>query len=328
MTTVLLPDHTLSICKGGTFCQIDDMGAISDHLADPESLVWLDIRSPGAEELAILRDEFRFHPLAIEDALHHQERPKIEAFDRYYLIIFYAAEYNDGDEEVRLDRMSLFVGQNYLVSIHSRAIPEIEQTIARWHTPNSPLENRISGLLHALLDAIVDDYFLVMDRLVDRVEDLEDSIFDGRRKANVQEIFALKKTLLLLRRVASPERDVINVLLRRELPIFGSGELIYVQDVYDHLIRVTDQIDNLRELVGNAMESYLSIQSHRLNEIVKVLTITSIILMACALIAGIYGMNFTFMPELSWPWGYPFALALMAGVAVGLGAYFRSRKWW
>lgn len=328
MTTTLLPDYTLSICQGGTFCQIDDMGAISDHLTDPESLVWLDIRSPGAEELAILRDEFGFHPLAIEDALHHQERPKIEAFDRYYLIIFYAAEYAAGDEEVRLDRMSLFVGRNYLVSIHSRAIPEIEQTIARWHTPNSPLENRISGLLHALLDAIVDDYFLVLDRLVDRVEDLEDSIFDRRGRTDVHEIFALKKTLLLLRRVVSPERDVINVLLRRELPIFNNAELMYVQDVYDHLIRVTDQLDSLRELVGNALESHLSMQSHRLNEIVKVLTITSIILMACALIAGIYGMNFSFMPELGWPWGYPFALALMAGIAVGLGLYFRSRKWW
>jgi len=324
--------HTLHICQHGVFCAVDDLDAISDYLQQPETTVWLDIEAPDEAEVAVLRDEFGFHPLAIEDAVRDHERPKVDAYPHYYLIVFYAASYKPdreaGDPQIDLRQLNLFVGKNFIVSIHSRPIPQVAQTIARWHLPDTPLGHTVSGVLHDLLDAIVDDYFTLMDQVVDWVEELEDTIFSRFREGAIQEIFSLKKDLLLLRRVVAPERDVLNVLLRQELPIFRPADLVYLQDVYDHLVRVTDSVDTYRDLLSSALDSFLSLQSNQLNQLVKLLTLTSIILMSASLIAGIYGMNFANMPELDWRYGYPFALGLMVMIGGGLALYFRAQKWW
>lgn len=342
--------HTLHVCQSGVFCAVDDLTAISEHLKEPDTTVWLDLEAPDAAEIALLTDEFAFHPLAIEDAVRDHERPKVDAYPSYYLFVFYSASYNglttngghgpapappplrggqdERDPQIDLRQLSLFVGRNFIVTIHRRPIKQVVDTIARWHTPDSPIGHTVAGILHSLLDAIVDDYFSLMDQVVDWVEDLEDIIFSRFREGAIEEIFGLKKDLLLLRRVVAPERDVMNVLLRQETRVFKPEAIIYMQDVYDHLVRVTDSIDTYRELLSSALDSYLSLQSNQLNQLVKTLTLSSIILMACALIAGIYGMNFAHMPELAWPWGYPFALALMLATGLGLALFFKSRKWW
>lgn len=335
--------HTLHVCQSGVFCKITELDAISEHLKEPDTITWLDLEAPDEREIALLREEFAFHPLAIEDAVRDHERPKVDAYPSYYLFIFYSAAYKErearvfgreqresqpGEPQIDLRQLSLFVGKNFLVTIHRRPIHQVATTMMRWQTPQNPLGNKVSGILHALLDEIVDDYFTLMDRIVDWVEELEDRIFSRFREGSIQEIFALKKDLLLLRRVVAPERDVLNVLLRQETPIFSGEGLVYMQDVYDHLVRVTDTVDTYRDLLSSALDSYLSLQSNQLNQLVKTLTLSSIILMACSLVAGIYGMNFTFMPELSWPYGYPFALGIMLMIGVGLALYFRSRRWW
>lgn len=335
--------YTLQVCQSGVFCKVTELEAISEHLKEPETVVWLDLEAPDEREIAVLRDEFNFHPLAIEDAVRDHERPKVDAYPNYYQLIFYAAAYNGGkphaeepeqrgatpgEPQMDLRQLSLFAGKNFLVTIHRRPIAQVTTTIARWQIPETPLGYHVSGILHALLDTIVDDYFTVMDQIVDWVEELEDRIFGRFREGSIQEIFALKKDLLLLRRVVSPERDVMNVLLRQETLIFASEGIVYMQDVYDHLVRVTDTIDTYRDLLSSALDSYLSLQSNQLNQLVKTLTLSSIILMACTLVAGIYGMNFVYMPELAWPLGYPFALGLMLLIGVGLALYFKSRKWW
>jgi magnesium transporter len=342
--------HTLHVCQAGVFCKITDLAAISEHLKEPETTVWLDLEAPDEREIALLREEFDFHPLAIEDAVRDHERPKVDRYPTYYLLIFYSASYNGvipGSEDapraaaakgapslpahepqIDLRQLSLFVGKNFVVTIHRRPVSQVQETMARWQIPGTPLANSVSGILHGLLDTIVDDYFTLMDQIVDWVEELEDHIFSRQREGSIEEIFGLKKDLLLLRRVIAPERDVLNVLLRQETPIFRPGDLVYMQDVYDHTVRVTDSIDAYRELLSSALDSYLSLQSNQLNQLVKTLTLSSIILMACSLIAGIYGMNFTYMPELAWPLGYPFALGLMLVVGLSLGLFFWSRKWW
>lgn len=340
--------HTLHIYQANTFHQVSDLNAISTYLDSGEALIWLNLEAPDDHEVAILQQEFGFHPLAIEDAVREHERPKIERHSGYYLLIFYAAAYSGDTRSVqqRLDnaasdddrahqepqidlrQLSIFVGRNFIVTISHCTVHQVAETMARWQLPSMPLGHSISGILHSLLDAIVDDYFTLMDQVIDWIEDLEDIIFSGEREGSVEEIFGLKKDLLLLRRVVAPERDVLNVLLRQETPIFKPGELVYMQDVYDHLVRVTDNIDTYRELLSSALDSYLSLQSNQLNQLVKVLTLASIILMSASLIAGIYGMNFERMPELAWPWGYPFALGLMLSVGFGLGLFFKSRKWW
>jgi magnesium transporter len=318
--------RSLVVSRNGLFRNDLPPATISEVLANPENVVWLDICDPADQDIALLRDEFKFHPLAVEDATRSHERPKVDAYGSYYFIVFYAA-YNRNGGHLEIQPINLFVGSNYLVSVHQGAVPSIDDTLARWQAPNSPLGNKTAALLHALLDTLVDAYFPMMDQVADRLEELEDSIFMHFHEGAIQEMFGLKKDLISLRRVVAPERDVLNVLLRRELPIFKSQDIAYLQDVYDHLVRVTDNVDTYRDLLSSALDSYLSLQSNNLNQIMKTLTMASIVLMTDALISGVYGMNFKFMPELNWPIGHLWAIFLMAVSNVALVIYFRRKKW-
>ncbi len=307
---------------------LTDLEQISELLMQPRTLIWLDLEQPTAEEVALLHDEFGFHPLAIEDAIQTHERPKIETYPGYYLIIFYSVEYDADKRILNFLPITLFVGANYLVSIRIGPVRHIQQTLARWQANGYVPGYQISSILYALIDAIVDDYFIVLDMIGEQIDEVEDAIFRRGRQEIAGEIFTLKKDLLLLRRIVAPERDILNVLLRQEVRIFQPRELAYVRDVYDHLVRITESIDLYRDLLSNALDSYLSLQGNQLNQLVKVLTLWSIILMACSLVAGIYGMNFVLMPELEQPWGYPFALSLMIVIAGSLAIYFKRRRWW
>jgi magnesium transporter len=328
---------------------------LATALASPDALVWLDIEDPTDEDTGILLNVFGFHPLAVEDAIRARERPKVDIYHAlprlaadgespdhrsttggvseaalpgpYYLVVFYSARYNGSSPSRELDPVSMFIGTHYLVTVHPRPIAQIPEMRARFHAPNSPMEHRSAVLVYTLLDAIVDDYFPLIDQIAEEAEELEDAIFAEPNEKTIQAIFELKKQLLGLRHVFAPERDVVNVLLRRELSVFKSRDVAYLQDIYDHLVRLTDGLDTYRDLVSSALDSYLSIQSNNMNQIMKTLTIGSILLMSASLIAGIYGMNFLFIPELGRRWGYPFALGLMAVVAGGLALYFKRKNW-
>jgi magnesium transporter len=311
----------------GTFLNNIAPSDISELLTHKDHFVWLDIGNPGPDETHLLREEFGFHPLAIEDATRHHERPKVESYDGYYFLIFYEVHYHPTSKKLHSTSLALFIGPNYLVSVHDGSAGVVEETIARWHRNEAAVGRGGGALLYHLLDAIVDDYFPVIDQLAERVEQIEEQIFERFRQSALQEVFALKRDLLSIRRIVAPERDVLNVLIRREMPVFDQGTIQYLQDVYDHIIRITDSIDTYRDLLSSAVDAFLSIQSNQLNQIVKVLTITSIVLMTCALIAGIYGMNFVHMPELQWLYGYPFALGLMVVLSAGLIFFFKKRGW-
>jgi magnesium transporter len=326
------PQHAaaqrLVVCRSnGEFHTEVNPSDISELLGQRDTFVWLDLQNPREADIDLLREEFNFHPLSIEDATHHPERPKLESFEKYYFLIFYCLSYDAAKNRLHSQPIGLFIGANYIVTVHLGAIGSIDETIRRWRASAGELGNDAGALLYALLDAIVDDYFPVIDALAERVEDIEEQIFERFREEALQDVFALKRDLLAARRVVAPERDVLNVLIRREVPIFERDTIQYLQDVYDHIVRVTDSIDTYRDLLSNALDAFLSVQSNRLNQIVKVLTISSIILMADALVAGIYGMNFEFMPELHWAFGYPFALGLMALISSALILFFRWRKW-
>jgi magnesium transporter len=301
--------------------------SIHDVLSRPDMVVWLDIQDPTGDDEALLSREFGFHPLAIEDAMRARERPKVEAHDSYYFMVFYAASFDPETAEIGLQGLYLFVGRNYLITVHMGQNREVQDTMARWRAVGSPLANRIGALVYALLDAVVDEYFPLMDEVADRIENLEDTIFIKFNEGAIQTIFSLKTDLLRLRHAVAPQRDVMNRLLRLELSVFRPEDMPYLQDIYDHIVRVTDTIDTYRDLLSSALDSYLSLQSNRLNEVMKVLTIASIILMSCALVTGYYGLNFRSMPELDWRLGEAYALGLMAAISVGLVIYFRQRKW-
>jgi magnesium transporter len=286
----------------------------------------VDVVTPTEEEMRLIGEEFGFHHLAMEDATTRHQRPKVDFYDDFLFIVFYAIQIED--DRPRPLELALFAGRNSLVTVHDGTIAALNETAARWReTPGQRGERSVAGLVHALLDAIVDDYFPVIDRISERIEDLEAKIFDRFDRTAQQEIFALKKDLLAVRRVLAPERDVLNVLVRPDLPVFGADAVVYFQDVYDHILRVTDAVDTYRDLLSSSLDAFLSVTSNHLNQIVKTLTASSIILMTMTLIAGIYGMNFMHMPELDWQLGYAWALGLMVAIGFGLFVMFRRIDW-
>jgi magnesium transporter len=384
--------HSLIVSQRGRFRNNVSLDALAAHLADSHCLTWFDIQDPTEEDVAVLREQFGFHPLAIEDATRAHERPKVDAYgipgdldtegdiddsgppwagltqpafaspDReaqgaetpeeavlipldtaaatgagpddsliensYYFVIFYTAVFNPNEDHIEARSLSLFIGANYLVTVHNGPLRHVTETMARWRAPKSPLEHRVGALMHSLLDAMVDDYFPLMDQVADRVEDLEDAIFAHFDESSIETVFRLKKDLLTMRRVVAPERDVLNVLLRRQLPIISSEDVTYLQDVYDHIVRVTDNIDTYRDLLSSALDSYLSLQGNRLNQIMKTLTVASVLLMTAALITGFYGQNFHFFPELGFGLGSFWSLILIGVATLGLVIYFKRKRWW
>jgi magnesium transporter len=308
---------------------LHDAGPLDDvarDLDDGKRLLWIDVTDPQPEEMERIGKEFGLHPLALEDAIRQHQRPKIDLYDGFMYIVFYALDLVDGRPRKR--ELSIFVGKHWVVSAHDGNLDVVAETARRWSEHSFGNGSPDSGLLvYALLDSVVDGYFPVVDAIAERTEDLEAAVFAGGDASTQSEIFALKKDLLAVRRVIGPERDVMNVLIRRDAPLFSTREITYFQDVYDHLLRITDAIDLYRDLLSSALDASLSMSSFRLNVTVKRMTSGSIILMSMALIAGVYGMNFAYMPELDWRFGYPLALGLMAAIGAGLAWFFHRIDW-
>lgn len=308
------------------FTQVSDVDAIDDLLANPANVVWVDVSDPTGEDFTDLAREFGFHSLAIEDCRHTHQRPKVEEYQGYYFIVLYEAQLN-AKCELELRELNIFLGKNYLVSVHSQPIRALATADRLWRGWTD-LAERGSGLLaHLLIDAVVDEYLPILDIMSDKIDEIEEQIFGDFQTAALQEVLRLKKQLIFFRRVVVPLRDVFNTLLRREQPVFSRETTVYFQDVFDHLIRVADMIDALREMLGATMEAYLSVSGYRMNLVMKRLTALSAILMSVTLIAGIYGMNFNFMPELGWRYGYIGALGAMLLVGLALYYYFRRINW-
>ena len=299
-----------------------DLKAACDR---PDLVLWVDVERPSDADLERLRREFDFHPLAVEDCRNRHQRPKVDEYPGYYFIVLYEAALEAG--RIELDELAIFLGKNYVVTVHDgpvRAFPIAERL---WHA-STDLAERGSGLLaYLLIDTIVDAYFPLLDEISEGMNALEERIFEGPGFSAVQDVFRMKKDLLVLRRVVAPLRDVFNTLLRREQPVFSRATSIYFQDVYDHLIRIADSIDNLRDMLSSAMDAYLSVANQRTNLVMKRLTATATILMSVTLIASIFGMNFHHMPELHWRYGYVGALTAMLAVGALLYAYFKVNRW-
>jgi magnesium transporter len=312
--------------KTRVFTRLDDPDAISDLHQNESNIIWVDVADPTSEDFDELAREFGFHPLSIEDCRSEHQRPKVEEYHGYYFIVLYEAELTE-DGQLKLRELNIFLGKNYLVTVHSQPIRAIAATENLWRNWTDLAERGTGLLMYLLIDPIVDEYMPLLDNLSDKIDDLEDYIFTDSNPEALEEIFRIKKQLLFLRKSITPLRDVFNTLLRREQPIFSRETTVYFQDVFDHLIRVTDTIDTLRDMLGSIMDAYLSIASNRMNAVMKQLTSISAILMSVTLIAGIYGMNFEIMPELKWHYGYVWALGSMLVVGLGVYLYFRKIKW-
>jgi magnesium transporter len=303
-----------------------DPAKVSEMLRDTRNLLWVDVDEPTDEDIAMLGTEFGFHPLTLEDLQHPHQRPKIEQFDTYFFVVAYGVTMTNRVPVA--NEVAMFVGHNYLVTVRKPPGLDLGPAIKRWES-HADLASEGGGfLLYILLDEIVDGYFDVLERLEGRAEDIEDQVFGSGMPETVQnEIFRLKKDLLKFRRGVAPLREVLDVLQRRTVDVVTERLEPYYRDVYDHVLRVTDFVDSLRDLLSSALEASLAVVSNRLNEVMKKLTSWAAIILVPTLIAGIYGMNFDHMPELNWVIGYPLALAFMALSAAVLWRMFRRRGW-
>jgi magnesium transporter len=318
-------------CESNThqFHDVENINEISELRANKNHLLWLDLFDPTTTELQKVGEEFNFHPLAMEDASHSHQRPKIEEYEDFFFVVFYSVAWNPKKRSMNICELKMFMGENYLVTVHQKPVAELEEAEQRWRRNAAQMERGIGVLLYSLLDAIVDHYFPIVDAMVERAEQMEDQIFQGMagQRDFTEKLLHLKKLFLQLRRIAGPERDVLNVLTNRDSPMFSETNLIYFRDIYDHLLRVADTLDLYRDQISSTMDANLAVVSNNLNVVMRTLAGASIILMTDALIAGIYGMNFDNMPELHWPLGYFGALALMVGVSVLLYFAFKRRGW-
>jgi magnesium transporter len=305
-------------------CDVSEISALRE---DGRNIVWADVADPSSEDFAELAEEFGFHPLSIEDCRGEHQRPKVEEYQGYYFIVLYEAQLAGADDRLELRELNIFLGANFLVTVHSRPIRAVATAERLWREWTDRAEHGAGMLAYLLIDAIVDDYLPLLDVLSERMDDLEDQIFGDFRPTALEEIFRIKKQLLYLRRAITPLRDVFNTLLRREQPIFARETHVYFQDVFDHLIRVADSIDTLRDMLSSTMDAFLSVQGNRMNMIMKRLTSVATILMSVTLVAGIYGMNFKLMPELEWRYGYVYALTSMLAIGVALYVYLKKADW-
>lgn len=289
-------------------------------------LVWVDVSDPREEGAAFLRDELGFHPLAVEDCVRGRQRPKLDRYPGYFFLVIYAAAINPERNRMALNELHIFLGKHFIVTVHDYKVREVGEIVARWRA--APERMTDSGsLAYLLLDVVVDDYFPVLEHFADRAELLESRVFDEKEVPSTAEILQLRQELMLFRKVVAPQRDVLSTLLRRDLPFQNPELLPYYQDVHDHTIRVTEEIDSLRELISAVLDAQFSASTNQLNQTMRTMAAWSIILMTMALVAGVYGMNFAYMPELQWRWGYFLVLGGMLSLGSGLIMFFRRRGW-
>jgi magnesium transporter len=328
--SVSAPAITTRLYHRGRLAGTDlEPSRIDRELKVEGNCVWLDIAgSPDdvAESIPVLREEFGFHELALEDCVHPHQRPKIEQYETYFFLVAYGVTVED--DRVVEHEVAMFVGHNYLVTVRKDPPLHLRPVLERWDAHSGLAAEGGGYLLYILLDEMVDGYFDLLDSYEDRIEEVEEQVFGGDDQAGTQAtIFRLRKELVTFRRSMAPLREVLDVMQRRTVDVVTERLEPYYRDVYDHVLRATDFLDGIREILSSALDANLAVVSNRLNEVVKSLTSWAAIILVPTLIAGIYGMNFRHMPELNWLLGYPFALGLMAASGGILYAIFKRRGW-
>lgn len=289
--------------------------------------MWIDVFNPDVEEMKILKEVFNFHDLAVEDCVHRLQRPKVDNYKDYYFIVLNAFKGRDVKKGFLYSEIYIFIGEGYLVTIHWNELEVIKDASERVKNGVEVFKRGMDFILYILLDEIVDDYFPITDKIGDRIDNLEEIILRSPNKQIQGEILILKRNILKLRRVLSPQREVVNILLRHDFGIIAEENKLYYMDVYDHLLRIFDLIDTYQDLLASTLDLYMSQISNRMNEVMKVLTIITTIMMPLTVITGIYGMNFDYMPFLREKAGYYTTLGIMGGIMLVEFIYFKVKKW-
>lgn len=304
---------------------------ISDYVSRPDCFVWVALREPGPGELAVMQHEFNLHELAVEDARHGHQRPKIEEYGESLFAVLQTVEIAKDPEtpgELVVGELDIFVGANYVLSVRNRTERGFSDVRARCEREPELLRHGAAYVLYTLMDAVVDRYFPVLDALELELEQVEERIFAGQNnRAIIESLYKLKQKLMTLKHAAGPLLEATGKLYGGRVPHLCAGLQDYFRDVYDHLIRLNQSIDSLREMVTTAISVNLSLLTIAENEVTKRLAGYAALVAVPTMIAGIYGMNFKHMPELEWMFGYPLAIAIMLGIDAYLFYRFRKAGW-
>ena len=303
--------------------------ALRKALATPDGLLWVDLESASREEGVLLSDVFRFHHLAIDDCFNrHIDPARIDDYGDYIFIIAQAIVYHERTEQLETTELNLFLGPNYVVSFHEQPLPFVSEVRRRCEGNGLELARGADFLAHALLDALVDDYQPPVEQLDDTLTRVEELVLARPQPVVLQEVLVLKRNVQRLRRTIIPQRDVVNRIARGEFPrVVRPESFIYYRDIYDHVVRVEQLVESVRDLADGVLNTYLGAVNNRMNEVMKTLSVVATILLPLTFIASIYGMNFKEMPELDWRYGYFAILGVMAMVALGMVVFFRLRRW-
>jgi magnesium transporter len=301
---------------------------ISEYIKDPEACVWLDYCEPTQAELATISEELQLHPLAVEDAITEHQRPKMDRYDSHLFVSAYSLHLDTASGELQTSEVGVFVTPKALVTVRKDEGVDIKGMLARWDESKELAEHGVSFLLWGLLDDIVDGHFEAVQSLDTEIESLEDLLFDERpQEREVQRrSFELRKSLVLLRRLVVPMREVVNSLMRRDLHVVDQGMAPYYQDVYDHVMRATDWTESLRDLVTTILETNIAIQGNRMNLAMKKVTSWAAIIAVPTAITGFYGQNVPY-PGFAEHWGFWFSSALIVVISLSLYWSFRRRDW-
>lgn len=274
-----------------------------------------------------LGQQFQLHPLVMEDILNTDQRPKVEDYQGYLYIVLRMLQFDKDRQQIHSEQVSLVLGKDYVLSFQERPGDVFDGVRERLRAGRRIRFMRSDYLTYALLDAVVDHYFEMLEYIGEQVEELEDQVVSSPGPDTLARMHHYKREMLLLRKSIWPLRELLSRLSRDESPLISDETRLYLRDVYDHVIHVMDSIDTIRELLVSMLDLYLSSVSKRTNEIMKVLTIFASLFMPLTFIVGVYGMNFDVMPELRWAWGYPAVMLVMLLLVVGLLAFFRRRRW-
>lgn len=296
---------------------------------DSDSVSWINI--DGLHDVALLGDignHFGLHPLVMEDVVNVRQRPKTEDHDSYFYIVCRMAVFDEATLHVKTEQLSVILSRNLVLSFQERSGDIFEPVRARIRNTNGRFRRHGADYLaYALLDAVVDNYFVVLERLSDEIEILEEELLSRPSNEILEKVHGMKREMILLRRSAWPLREALNALVRSDSHLIAEGTLVYLRDVQDHAIQVVEVIESFRDILSGLQDLYLSSISNRMNEVMKVLTIVSTIFVPLTFVAGIYGMNFEFMPELGWKYSYLGFWLLILLLGAGMLTFFRRRKW-
>lgn len=328
---ITLFDYDKDSCEEKTITSVEDC---KPYLYEPP-ITWINV--DGLHEVDVIEKlgtDFGLHPLTIEDILNTTQRPKLDVFDEYVFLVARMHLFNDGNHEIGTEQVSFVLGKNFLLSFQEKEGDTFEAVRNRIRNNKGRIRKMGADyLLYALLDSIVDNYFILLEKVDLEIETLEEELLAKPDPKILQRIHTLKREMIMLRKSIWPLREVISGLQRDEIPQVSESINYFVKDLYDHTIQVIDTVETFRDMISGMLDIYLSSLSNRMNEIMKVLTIFAAIFIPLTFIAGIYGMNFNpakspfNMPELDWYLGYPFALGLMVLVVAGMLFYFKRKNW-